>query len=141
MEISRIKLNDTLEVPIRCDLYVLSAIQNHFGTIEQFECDLMGIKKSDDSIAEIGEPSIKAILFALPMMIREGFNAEFEENGVPVPEYKDMQMILNISRNYRLIAEDMHEEMRRCFGVKKKNRPKKTTILQKIKRLILHTSK
>ena len=101
----------------------------------------MGIKKSDDSMTEIGEPSIKAILFALPMMIREGFNAEFEENGVPVPEYKDMQMILNISRNYRLIAEDMHEEMRRCFGVKKKNRPKKTTILQKIKRLILHTSK
>lgn len=141
MEIARIRLNDALEVPFRCDLYVLNEIQKHFGTIEQFECELVGIKANEaDAVAEIGEPSVKAILYVLPMMIREGFKAEQEENGRPMPEYNDVHMILSISRNYRLIADDIHEEMRRCFGIKKKKIPKKT-ILQKIKQLISHTSK
>lgn len=125
MEISRIQLSKTLEVPFRCDLYVLNAIQNQYGTIETFERELVGMypKEGSDSMEEgayeMREPSIKALLFALPMMVREGFRAEKEENGRDIPDMNDMQLVLNIRRDYRLIADDIHEEMRRCFGVKK----------------------
>lgn len=143
MEISRIQLSKTLEVPFRCDLYVLNAIQNQYGTIEAFERELVGMypKEGSDSAAEdayeMREPSIKALLFALPMMVREGFRAEKEENGRDIPDMNDMQLVLNIRRDYRLIADDIHEELRRCFGVKKKKNPKvRKTIPERIKKLI-----
>lgn len=146
MEISRIQLSKTLEVPFRCDLYVLNAIQNQYGTIETFERELVGMcpKEGSDSMEEgayeMREPSIKALLFALPMMVREGFRAEKEENGRDIPDMNDMQLVLNIRRDYRLIADDIHEEMRRCFGVKKKKSPEaRKTILGKIRKLISGT--
>ncbi len=145
MEISRIQLSKTLEVPFRCDLYVLNAIQNQYGTIEAFERELVGMypKEGSDSMEEgayeMREPSIKALLFALPMMVREGFRAEKEENGRDIPDMNDMQLVLNIRRDYRLIADDIHEELRRCFGVKKKSPTARKTILGKIRKLILGT--
>lgn len=146
MEISRIQLSKTLEVPFRCDLYVLNAIQNQYGTIETFERELVGMypKEGSDSMEEgayeMREPSIMALLFALPMMVREGFRAEKEENGRDIPDMNDMQLVLNIRRDYRLIADDIHEEMRRCFGVKKKKSPEaRKTILGKIRKLISGT--
>lgn len=149
MEVARIKLSDTLEVPFRCDLYVLNAIQNQYGTIEAFERELVGMYKKEDAgegteadAYEMREPSIKAVLFAFPLMVREGFRAEKEENGREIPDMNDMQLVLGIRRDYRLIAEDMHEELRRCFGVKKKKEPRKReTLLMTLKRLILHTYK
>lgn len=145
MEISRIQLSKTLEVPFRCDLYVLNAIQNQYGTIEAFERELVGMYPKEGSGSagdayEMREPSIKALLFALPMMVREGFRAEKEENGRDIPDMNDMQLVLNIRRDYRLIADDIHEELRRCFGVKKKKSPKaRKTVLGKIRKLILGT--
>lgn len=148
MEIARIKLSKTLELPFRCDLYVLNAIQNQYGTIEAFERELVGMYKKENSVGttkddyEMREPSIKAVLFALPMMVREGFRAEKEENGRDIPDMNDMQLVLNIRRDYRLIAEDIHEELRRCFDVKKKKNCKtKKEILTKISRLISRTSR
>ena len=146
MEITRIRLSKTLEVPFRCDLYVLNAIQNQYGTIEAFERELVGMYRKEDSgdtaddAYEMREPSIKAVLFALPVMVREGFRAEKEENGRDIPDINDMQLVLNIQRDYRLIADDIHEELRRCFGVKKKKsfRTKKT-IPVRITRLISRT--
>lgn len=144
MEISRIQLSKTLEVPFRCDLYVLNAIQNQYGTIEAFERELVGMYPKEDSDSagdayEMREPSIKALLFALPMMVREGFRAEKEENGRDIPDMNDMQLVLNIRRDYRLIADDIHEELRRCFGVKKKSPKAQKTILGKIRKLISGT--
>ncbi|MDE7184338.1 MAG: hypothetical protein K2O40_07675, partial [Lachnospiraceae bacterium] len=74
------------------------------------------------------------------VMVREGFRAEKEENGRDIPDINDMQLVLNIRRDYRLIADDIHEELRRCFGVKKKKsfRTKKT-IPERITRLISRT--
>lgn len=148
MEIARVKLSDTTEVPIRCDLYVLRAIQDKYGTIESFERELVGMYKKENTSEskeqyEMREPSIEALLFAFPLMVREGFRAEKEENGRDIPDMNDMQLVLSIRRDYRLIAEDIHEELRRCFGVKKKNSSKKESrpILTKLKRLILHTYK
>lgn len=142
MEIARIKLSDTLEVPFRCDLYVLNAIQKQYGTIEAFEKELVGLYEGKDTGEEkkyeVREPSIKAMLFALPLMVREGFRAEHEENGRQIPDMNDMQLVLGIRRDYRLIAEDMHEEMRRCFGVKKKKTPKRyRKMRERLRRLIL----
>lgn len=148
MEIARIKLSDTYEVPFRCDLYVLNAIQDKYGTIEAFERELVGLHEKEGSKDvsgdeyEMREPSIKAVLFALPMMVREGFRAEKEENDREIPDMNDMQLVLNIRRDYRLIANDIHEELGRCFGIKKKKTPQKTApILEKLKRLISHTYK
>lgn len=148
MEIARIKLSDALEVPFRCDLYVLNAIQNQYQTIEAFERELVGMYRKADSDStsedayEMREPSIKAVLFALPMMVREGFRAEKEENSRYVPDMNDMQLVLSIRRDYRLIANDMHEELRRCFGVKKKKSfGTKKTIPAKLRRLISRISR
>ena len=148
MEVARVKLSDTTEVPFRCDLFVLKAIQDKYGTIEAFERELVGMYKKENASGgkdqyEMREPSIEALLFAFPLMVREGFRAEKEENGREIPDMNDMQLVLSIRRDYRLIAEDIHEELRRCFGVKKKNSAKKESrpILMKLKRLILRTYK
>lgn len=120
-----------IEYPYKIDLYVLEQIQEHYGTIGQFERDIIGLEFMVDEegkqmYTEDGEPrmwrvapKIRAIRMVLPWMINEGLEIEAEDTGKewePVTEEK-------ISRKcdvpYTDLAEIIHTEFSRCFSAKK----------------------
>ena len=79
--------------PIKIDLNVLERIQETYGTIHEFERQILGLKVARDSEEKIiytkdkkpllisVEPSVKAINTVLPLMINEGLAIEAEETG------------------------------------------------------------
>lgn len=82
-------INFEKKYPIKCDLTVLEEIQEKYGTINEFELKLAGWMKNEKKLVKT-EPSMKAIRFALPLMINEGID----------------------------IANELHDEFSRCFEVK-----------------------
>ena len=117
--LNKIVLSEELTLPIKCDLYVLDVIQQRYGTVVEFERQLVGIKMDENGQETLTEPSISAITFALPLMIAEGMDIADEKNKTAYPKMTDKQIISSITRNYRAIAEDMHLELKRCFEIKK----------------------
>ena len=125
MNTPTIRLSEDIELPYKCDLYVLDMIQQKYGTIVEFEKQLIGIKTVPDK-DENGnpinkdikvEPSISAILFALPLMIREGL--EIEQVNGEHPFKTNLDIISVVTRDYRAIADDLHSELKNCFKIKK----------------------
>lgn len=107
MKANRILIAEDLELPFKCDLYVLEKIQEKYETIPTFE-----------KLIVSSEPSISAINFALPLMIREGMEIEHIADD---PQFKnDEDIIRAVSVSYRKIAIDMHMEFAKCFQIKKK---------------------
>ena len=117
--LNKIVLSEELTLPIKCDLYLLDVIQQRYGTVVEFERQLVGIKMDENGQETLTEPSISAITFALPLMIAEGMDIAGEKNKNAYPRMTDKQIISSITRNYRAIAEDMHLELKRCFEIKK----------------------
>lgn len=115
------------EYPYKIDIYVLEEIQEKYGSIEQFELDLRGLilhvdKEGKAILNEENkrqyaskEPSIKAINFILPLMIREGL--EIDNKKTDKLEVKDIMRNMEIS--YEWLSEIIHEEFLRCFKLKK----------------------
>lgn len=118
LELAKIKINDTMELPMRCDLYVLNMIQQKFGNIEDFEKKLVGIKEVNGMVYRC-EPSVEAVATALPLMVMEGIEIENELNGKNYDIKTARHLIALTTRNYRELAEELHEEMKRCFQTKK----------------------
>lgn len=117
--------------PIKMDLNVLETIQNEYGTINEFERDILGLKFAKDEEGRqifnaegeprmiIGETSIRAIKVALPSMINEGLAIEAEENGTAWEAVSDSFIFRNCNVSFELLGKMIHEEFRRCFEVKK----------------------
>lgn len=122
MEVSRIKISENFELPMKCDLYVLDMIQQEYGTIMNFEKQLAGIKEygeGEEAKLVRVEPSAGAVAFALPLMVLEGMKIEKEEKEVNYKVNTEKEIISSVTRDFRMIAYDLHEEMKRCFAVKK----------------------
>lgn len=119
-----IELSQGKKMPIRCDLYVLSQLQDKYGTLEAFEYKLLGAVIEDGKVVRYSEPNISTILFALPVFIAEGAACEKEMNGKDIENFSQMDIIRTVTKDYRLIAYELHEEMKRCFTVKKRQRRK-----------------
>lgn len=117
IELAKIKINETLELPIRCDLYVLDMLQQEFGSIEEFEKKLLGIREENEQTV-VGEPSVNAVAHALPLMIMEGLDIDRELNGRSYEVKSVKHLIAMTTRNYRELAAELHAEMRRCFAKK-----------------------
>ena len=117
LELTRIKINDTMELPIKCDLYVLDMLQQEFGSIEEFEKKLLGIREEDGKNVTC-EPSVNAVAHALPLMVMEGMDIEKELNGRHYEIKSVKHLIALTTRNYRELAAELHAEMRRCFAKK-----------------------
>lgn len=118
-------------LPIRCDIRVLSALQEEFGTTVAFQQKLIGMEKvsgSDESI--FTEPNIHAIEFALKQMIPEGIR-KAEEQDEEVPDVDWKQLIENFDFEYIEVALALHNEFQRCFNRKKKTNSKDTRPSQK----------
>lgn len=117
--------------PFKIDLNVLEHIQEEYGTIHEFERELMGIhyKKDADGnqiydddhkpVVIITEPSIRAIKTALPVAINEGIAIEAdEENRIPEKVTENF-IFRNCTIPYDVLGKMLYEEFKRCFETKK----------------------
>lgn len=117
--------------PIKMDLNVLEIIQNEYGTINEFERDILGYKFAKDEKGRqifnedgdprmiLGEVSIRAIKTALPAMINEGLAIEADEKGKEFEAVEESFIFRNCNVSFELLGKMIHEEFRRCFEVKK----------------------
>lgn len=120
------------EYPIKCDNLVLEEIQDAFGTVQAFEEKLIGLELICDvnGEAEVStngeaqyrrvEPSIKAINFALPIMINEGLEIEATDLGKTYTPVEKRKLLQDIDISYRELSNIIHEEFKKCFKTRKK---------------------
>lgn len=108
--------------PMKCDLAVLEEIQEQYGTINAFELKLAGWTKNEEKKLVKTEPSMKAIRFALPLMINEGIDIENAKSGKKRKHITDAELkALCTDVNVFDIANELHDEFIRCFEVKNQN--------------------
>ena len=117
--------------PIKMDLNVLEMIQEKYGTINEFERDLLGLEFTTDDdgnqmydkdgkpLMYVREVSVKAIKTALPAMINEGLSIEAEETRKEFEPVEDAFVFRNCNISFEVLGKIIHEEFRRCFEVKK----------------------
>lgn len=117
--------------PYKIDLNVLEAIQDKYGSISQFERELLGYRFRLDEdgnqiYSEEGEPvmyrvepSIRAIKAVLPAAINEGLAIEAEERGKEYVPIAEEEVFRNCTISYELLARMLHDEFKRCFETKK----------------------
>lgn len=123
---------DGVKYPIYCDLNVLELIQDNFTSINKFERDILGLTPLLDENGEIkrneeglilnsqGEPQIRAIVFGLYLMIKEGQRIDTRQTGKEWEELTidDIRELCAVP--FMELSEKLHAEFNRCFEVKKK---------------------
>ena len=131
IELNRIEI-DGVKYPIYCDLNVLELIQDNFTSINKFERDILGLTPLLDENGEIkrneeglilnsqGEPKIRAIVFGLYLMIKEGQRIDTRQTGKEWEELTidDIRELCKVP--FMELSEKLHAEFNRCFEVKKK---------------------
>lgn len=117
--------------PFKINLNVLEHIQNEYGTIYQFERELLGLKFKKDAdgkqvyngqgepVMFKTEPSIRAIKTVLPAAINEGLAIEADEENRAYERVTDESIIRECTIPYHTLGEMLHEEFKRCFATKK----------------------
>lgn len=117
--------------PFKINLNVLEHIQNEYGTIYQFERELLGLqfKKDEDGkqvyngdgepVMSKTEPSIRAIKTVLPAAINEGLAIEADEENRAYEKVTDELIIRECAIPYHVLGKMLHEEFKRCFETKK----------------------
>lgn len=117
--------------PIKMDLNVLEAIQDQYGTVSEWEREILGLRYRFDENGKMilteegtpsmakGEPSVKAIKFVLPIMIREGQEIEYEQTGKQYDPVTEDYVNRWVQISYRVLANIIHDEFAKCFRTKK----------------------
>lgn len=109
------------EVPLWCDIFVLDEVQEEYGTIAGFERKLTGIRETEDNgkkrVYKV-EPEVKTIIFALKLMMQEGYRKE-AILGITREKVDPDEIIMNADIPFNRLAEILHNEFRRCFSAKK----------------------
>lgn len=130
MELKRILIGDKT-YPIKIDLNVLAELQELYGTVGEFERKLLGYdyakaedgtqkySKTGEPLVIKSEPSIRAIVDVLPLMIQEGMAIEAAEKGTVYEPITKERIIAECNIDYTLLSEMIHEEFARCFVTKK----------------------
>ena len=124
-KLTHLELADGGRYPLKCDLAVLEAAQEEYGKLSIFERELSGLRKTGkkdkggNDIYSREEPSVKAVRFALPLMINEGIDLENRRFGEKRKHFteKDLSELLE-GINIFEVAGIMHQEFVRCFEVK-----------------------
>ena len=105
------------KVPLWCDIFALNEIQEEYGSIGTFERKLLGVEETEAGKFTKTEPDMKAIMFALPVMIREGVR-KLEAMG----EKADIDVnavLLDADMPFTILAGYIHDAYKRCFISKK----------------------
>lgn len=128
--LKRIMIGDKT-YPFKIDLNVLEHIQDEYGTINQFERELLGLQFKKDAegrqiYSDDGEPlmfrtepSIKAIKTVLPAAINEGLAIEADAENRSYEKVTAEFVIRECTIPYDILANMLHEEFGRCFETKK----------------------
>ena len=132
-KLNTVRIGDK-KIPIKCNFSVLQLLQEEFGTLRTFEQKLIGmipvLDENGEPVYEInadgieaikyktGEPNLKAIATALPLMINEG-RRQAKEQGEDDVEYDYKKAIAEADFSIIEVALDLHNEYRRCFDRKK----------------------
>lgn len=107
------------KLPIKCDLVVLEAAQEEYGTVNEFERKLLGIKFDENKKKVQTEPSFKTIRFALVQMVNEGIDVENALNGEKKKHLSEAELVnLCTDVNVFEVANILHNEFERCFQAK-----------------------
>ncbi|MCR4657327.1 MAG: hypothetical protein K5770_14055 [Lachnospiraceae bacterium] len=122
--------------PIKCNIEVMAALQDKFGSLNAFEKAIIGLQdvydddgkpKRDEEGKQLfiaGEPSIKAILEALPIMLKAGYDDAIEQGEAS--ERPDLRRaIKEADFNYIKVANAIHDEFKRCYERKNRTTPPK----------------
>lgn len=129
-KLKRIRIGNKF-YPFKIDLNVLEAMQEEFGTVNEFERQLRGmhyqkdedghyIKNEDgNSMMYITEPSIKAIKAVLPAAIKEGLAIEAEWENREMQPVDEEQIIRDCTISFTVLGRMLLEEFKRCFETKK----------------------
>lgn len=120
-ELSYIKLSgETL--PIKIDNLVLQEVQQEYETLMRFEMRLIGAVFERDEEGNVKavqkEPDVSVANFVLPKMVREGYAVLGEECP-----YEENEIIRMIDENIYVMADTIHEEYRKCTGIKEPKKP------------------
>lgn len=118
IELKKIKLSDTLELPYICDLNVLKRIQCKYGSVTEFEKRILNFETVDQKI-RFKEPDLEAVIFGLFCMTQEGYRIDVEENGAKYSLMNENEMLTKTERSFIMLAYDIRQELKRCFTVKK----------------------
>lgn len=117
--------------PVIVDLNVLSGVQDVYGSVSEFERELLGVKfkkdkngaqvytKEGDPDIELVEPSIKAITTILPLMINEGLELEARRKGEVFEPLEELDIISKVDIYFIDLAKMIHDEYKKCFETKK----------------------
>ena len=124
------------EHPIKCNIEVLAALQEHFGTLNAFEMSILGLKEITDEngkpkkdekgniLFQTGEPSFRTIMFALPVMLKAGYDDAIEQGDVE--ERPDLRKaIKEADFDHIETASAIHDEFKRCYARKNRRAPQK----------------
>jgi hypothetical protein len=111
--------------PIKCDLAVLEAVQEEYGRIGIFEEKLSGLRPTGEKgengkeLYQKGEPSMKAVRFALPLMVNEGIDIENRLEGTDRKHIsdEDLKELFSEVNTYE-VAALLYLEFCRCFDSK-----------------------
>ena len=122
--------------PIKCNIEVMAALQDKFGSLNAFEKAIIGLRdvydddgkpKRDEEGKQlfiVGEPSIKAVMEALPLMLRAGYDDALEQGEAS--ERPDLRKaIKDADFDYIKAANAIHDEFKRCYERKNRTAPPK----------------
>lgn len=135
-ELTKVKIAGR-EYPVKLDINVLEEIQESYGSVSEFERDILGLKYLKDEagaqqykedgtpIIYAGEPSIKAIKLVLPLMINEGLKitADWENKEFDRIDAEEIYRECDVS--FEVLAEIIKDEFRKCFAAKKQKPSKR----------------
>ena len=111
-------------IPLWCDIFVLNEIQEKYSSVGSFERRLIGVPED----AEKGwtgirkEPDMDAVIFALGLMIREGYKKAAMLEGCEAPHEDIESLLMDIDIPFPELSDIVHESYRRCFQSKKESR-------------------
>lgn len=109
--------------PICMDLNVLAELQDKYGSIAEFERRLRGLVKAKGGSGwvEGKEPSAKVIAYTLPLMINEALEIQADaDQAYPVNRVSRIQIINDVDKSPRELAEIITQELACAMAVKKK---------------------
>ena len=132
IDLNHIEING-VKYPVFCDLNVLEVIQEKFTSVNKFERDLLGLTplyqdgelQRDEKgliLNSQGEPKIKAIVYGLYLMIREGQRIDARQTGKEWEELSMDEIRECCTIPFSDLATLLHDEFNRCFNVKKKSK-------------------
>lgn len=109
------------QIPLWCDIFALNEIQEKYGSIGSFERRLIGVPEDagKDWRGIRKEPDVAVIIFALELMIREGYKkADMLEEGV-TPHEDPKVLLMDIDIPFSELSDIVHGVYKRCFQSKK----------------------